>query len=151
MTTRTSSLKRWLSRLLVALVMLGVVSAVGLLAITPRPAEVESSAVVAAGEAGRSRSNDAYAARYAGLARHYTASLMPAQRAAEAYAARCQGIADHYEAPSRSSQRAIDAYAARYDGLAHHYGGAAHSSQRGMDAYAARCAGLGQHYTATAK
>ena len=151
MTTRASSLKRWVSRLVVALVMLGVVSAVGLLAITPSPAEIESSAVVAAGETGRARSNAAYAARYVGLAQHYTASIMPSQRAADAYAARCQGMADHYQVPIHSSQRALDAYAARYDGLAHHCGSAAQSSQRGMDAYAARCAGLGQHYTATAQ
>ncbi len=124
MSPRSSRVQRGVKRVTLAAVVLAVGSIVGVLAITPRPSQIEPSAVVVANESTARRAVDAYAARYTGVARHYAAG-------------------------TSSVQRAVDTYAARYEAIARHYRNLGHSSQRGMAAYAARCTGLAQHYAAT--
>ena len=177
MSANTSSVQQWIKRVVAAVAILGVGSLVGILALNPRPAEIESAVVVAADEATVRRSLDAYAARYAGIAQHYAARGEALEHSRDAYAARYTGLAEHYaglgEALRRgrdayaaryagmaafarqhtlSTQpagRVTDAYAARYTGMAEHYSGMSHSSQRGMDAYAARCTGIAEHCGST--
>ncbi|MFO7741799.1 MAG: hypothetical protein R6X31_05730 [Anaerolineae bacterium] len=151
MSAESGRVERWVKRFVVAVIVLAVGSIVGFLVITPRPAEIESAAVLAAEEASLRRSIDAYAARYTGMAENYLAGSHSSLRAMDAYAARYTGIAEHYAASSESTQRAMDAYAARYTGMAARYTTKSHSSQRAIDAYAARCNGLAEHYAATGK
>ncbi|MBS3784068.1 MAG: hypothetical protein KGY78_06460, partial [Anaerolineae bacterium] len=93
MSSRPDVLKRWLKRFLIALVILAVGSAVGVLSLTPRTTDTESSAVVVADADAARRGMDAYAARYSGLAQHYASRSDAARRATDAYAARYAGLA----------------------------------------------------------
>lgn len=73
------SVRRWLERFLVAAIVLAVASAVGVVQLASCPAEVESSGVIPAehptgGLCGAKRAAGAYAARFAGIAKHYAAT-----------------------------------------------------------------------------
>jgi hypothetical protein len=149
MSAKSSSVQRWIKRFVVVVIVLAVGSMVGVLAITPRPAEIESAAVVVAEEASMRRSIDAYAARYTGLAEHYTTASHSSPRGMDAYAARYTGMAAQYSPPEDTLQRSRDAYAARLTGLAEDHAAKSHSSQRGMNAYAARYTGLAEQYATT--
>jgi hypothetical protein len=177
MSAKSSSVQRWIKGFVVVVIVLAVGSMVGVLAITPRPAEIESAAVVVAEEASMRRSIDAYAARYTGLAEHYATASHSSPRGMDAYAARYTGMAARYSAPEgalqrgmnayaarctgmaeryaalrgHSSQRGMNAYAARYSGMAAQQAGRNESTQRAIDAYAARCKGLAEHYAAASK
>jgi len=120
MSTHSPVLKRWVTKLVIAITIVAVGSMVGVLAITPRPAETEPAPAAAADEASLRRSTDAYAARYTGLAVHYAGSEAM-RRGMVAYAVRYTGMAEHYAAQTDSSQRAMDAYAARLTGMAEHH------------------------------
>ncbi len=124
MSAKSRSFNRRAKRLLVAVIVLGSASLVGVLAITPRSAELDSPSHALAGEASMRRSVDAYAARYTGLAEYYDAAKNALERGREAYAARLTGQAE--QALTKG-----------------------HSSALGMEAYAARCAGIAEHYAAT--
>lgn len=149
MSAKSSSVQRWIKRLVVVVIVLAVGSLVGVLTATPRPAEIEPAPVVAAEEADLRRSIDAYAARYTGMAERYAGTLHVSGRATDAYAARCAGLARFHDASTEAGQRSLKAYAARCTGMAERYAGKIYSSQRAISAYAARCAGLAEHYAST--
>lgn len=151
MSAKSSSVQRWIKRFAVVVIVLAVGSMVGVLTVTPRPAEIESAPVVAAEEASFRRSLDAYAARYTGLAEHYINKNSSRERSINAYAARYTGMAVRYSTSESALQRGRDAYAARYTGLSRHHTDRTRSSQRSMNAYAARCTGIAEHYAATGK
>jgi len=121
MSAKSSRAQRWIKRFVVAAIVLAVGSMVGVLATTPRPAEIGPAAVVAADEDTARRSWDAYAARYTGMAAHFSPREDALQRGRDACAARLTGLAEEYAAGSHSSQRAMNAYAARYTGIAEHF------------------------------
>ncbi|MEA3376158.1 MAG: hypothetical protein U9R72_08195 [Chloroflexota bacterium] len=98
MSAESGRVERWVKRFVVAVIVLAVGSMVGILAITPPPAELEPAAVAAADEASMRRTIDAYAARYTGMAENYLAGSHSSLRAMDAYAARCNGLAEHYAA-----------------------------------------------------
>lgn len=149
MSARSRSMNQWVKRVVIAVIILAVGSMVGVLALSPRPAQIESAVV--ADEAAVRRSIGAYAARLTGLADHYSAATTGRQRGVAAYGARYAGMAEHFLGKSGMSPRAIAAYSARCAGAVGSDTGTSLVSQRAIDAYAARCAGIAEHYASTGK
>jgi hypothetical protein len=145
MSGKSAVLKRWLKRLVVAVVILAVGSILGTLLNPFAPGEIQSAEVVAVKEEAARRGVDASAAPYAALAEQYAAASMSALRSFDARAARYYGkMAEFYAAESASALRGMDAAGARYAGLAEFYAAESGDLSAAMDASAAR-------YTATAK
>ncbi len=121
MSANSPVVKRWFKRFLVAVGILAVGLILGILVITPPPAETQSVAVVTENEDSIQRGIDASAARYSAMAATYAAKKDGLQRGIDASAARYTAMAASYAAENDGLQRGIDASAARYTAMAKYY------------------------------
>jgi hypothetical protein len=121
MSANSPVVKRWFKRFLVAVGILAVGLIVGILVITPPPAETQSAAVVTENEDSIQRGIDASAARYTAMAKYYAVKDDGIQRGIDASAARYTAMAKYYAVKDDGLQRGIDASAARYTAMAEYY------------------------------
>jgi hypothetical protein len=124
MSANSPVVKRWFKRFLVAMTILAVGLIVGILVVTPPPAETQSAAVVTENEDSIQRGIDASAARYSAMAAYYAVKDDDIQRGIDASAARYSAMAAYYAAKNDGIQRGIDASAARYTAMAEYYAAA---------------------------